>query len=215
MILWAGWSIYLSSCLWCSDWKVRKRAHSRCHNRCELDVCLACMRVLCVVMCVCLVSVWCVVCFLCGCVCVRVFVRAFVRLPEWCCTPLPTRPWWYCNPCYRQNGDRVSWSTFPPLRLIGQLRFSTSTRPPKSSLNTSQMWVFEYRSKKFVDVIVFKNCCVLTTKALNEEYKSKGIIVQCVKPGFVATKLSGIKRPSLLAPTPNAFVKSALATIGK
>ena len=52
-------------------------------------------------------------------------------------------------------------------------------------------------------------------QALNEEYKSKGIIVQCVKPGFVATKLSGIKRPSLLAPTPHAFVKSALATVGE
>jgi len=53
------------------------------------------------------------------------------------------------------------------------------------------------------------------SNALNEEYKSKGIIVQCVKPGFVATKLSGIKRPSLLAPTPHAFVQSALATVGK
>jgi len=53
------------------------------------------------------------------------------------------------------------------------------------------------------------------SNALNEEYRSKGIIVQCVKPGFVATKLSGIRRATLLAPTPDAFVKSALATVGK
>lgn len=53
------------------------------------------------------------------------------------------------------------------------------------------------------------------SNALNEEYKSKGVIVQCVKPGFVATKLSGIKRPSLLAPSPATFVKSALSTVGK
>lgn len=53
------------------------------------------------------------------------------------------------------------------------------------------------------------------SNALNDEYKSKGIIVQCVKPGFVATKLSGIKRPSLLAPSPASFVKSAMATVGK
>lgn len=52
------------------------------------------------------------------------------------------------------------------------------------------------------------------SNALNDEYKSKGIVVQCVKPGFVATKLSGIKRPSLLAPSPSAFVKSAMATVG-
>jgi len=53
------------------------------------------------------------------------------------------------------------------------------------------------------------------SNALNEEYGSRGIVVQCVKPGFVATKLSGIKRPSLMAPSPDAFVKSALATVGK
>jgi len=53
------------------------------------------------------------------------------------------------------------------------------------------------------------------SNALHEEYKSKGIVVQCVKPGFVATKLSGIRRPTLLAPSPATFVNSALATVGK
>lgn len=51
--------------------------------------------------------------------------------------------------------------------------------------------------------------------ALDKEYRSKGIIVQCVKPGFVVSKLSGIKRPSFIAPLPETFVKSAIATIGK
>lgn len=41
-----------------------------------------------------------------------------------------------------------------------------------------------------------------------------GIIVQSVRPGFVATNMSGIKRGSLFTPLPEVFVRSAMGTIG-
>ena len=65
--------------------------------------------------------------------------------------------------------------------------------------------------------------------ALQTEYRSKGIIVQvckqymtnaldtlfqCVSPAFVATAMSGIRRPSLFAPDPVTYAKRAVATIG-
>lgn len=49
---------------------------------------------------------------------------------------------------------------------------------------------------------------------LREEYKSKGIIIQNVAPGFVATKLSKIRKSSLIVPNPQQFASSALATVG-
>lgn len=50
--------------------------------------------------------------------------------------------------------------------------------------------------------------------AVAEEYKSKGIIVQCISPGFVATKMSKIRKPSFFAPSPDTYVRSALPTVG-
>lgn len=50
-------------------------------------------------------------------------------------------------------------------------------------------------------------------RALDVEYKSKGIIVQSLCPYFVSTKLSAVRR-SLTAPKPDEFVSSALKTIG-
>lgn len=52
------------------------------------------------------------------------------------------------------------------------------------------------------------------SEALTEEYRSKGVIVQCIAPGFVATKMSRIRKATLIAPYPDSYVKSALATIG-
>ncbi|XP_064634389.1 very-long-chain 3-oxoacyl-CoA reductase-like [Lineus longissimus] len=53
------------------------------------------------------------------------------------------------------------------------------------------------------------------SRGLQAEYSSKGIIVQCVMPYFVATKMSGIRRSSFFVPDPNTYVASALATVGK
>lgn len=51
------------------------------------------------------------------------------------------------------------------------------------------------------------------SKATQEEYKKKGIIVQSVLPGFVSTNMSKM-RPSFTTCTPDAFVKWALKTVG-
>lgn len=52
------------------------------------------------------------------------------------------------------------------------------------------------------------------TADLSAEYQKKGITIQSVQPGFVATKMSKIKKATLMAPTPQHFVKHALTTIG-
>ena len=56
-------------------------------------------------------------------------------------------------------------------------------------------------SKSYVDLI---------SQGMAKEYLSKGITVQCVLPGYVTSKLSKIRRPSLTVPTPNAFVRYEL-----
>jgi len=52
------------------------------------------------------------------------------------------------------------------------------------------------------------------SSSIEREYYYKGITVQCVLPGYVSTKLSGIKRSTLIAPAPHKYVKSALTTVG-
>ncbi|KAH8396180.1 hypothetical protein KR222_004656, partial [Zaprionus bogoriensis] len=49
---------------------------------------------------------------------------------------------------------------------------------------------------------------------LQTEYKSNGIVIQSVQPGFVATNMTKIRKPSVFAPSPETYVKSALATLG-
>jgi len=60
-------------------------------------------------------------------------------------------------------------------------------------------------SKAYVDVF---------TRGLCDEYKKAGIVVQSVAPGYVVSKLSKIRKPTGIAPTPEVFVKSALSTLG-
>lgn len=60
-------------------------------------------------------------------------------------------------------------------------------------------------SKAYVDVF---------TRGLCDEYRNTGIVVQSVAPGFVVSKLSGVRKPTGIAPTPEVFVKSALRTLG-
>ncbi|XP_071100112.1 very-long-chain 3-oxoacyl-CoA reductase-like [Haliotis cracherodii] len=52
------------------------------------------------------------------------------------------------------------------------------------------------------------------TKALQIEYGSRGITFQSVRPNFVATKLSGIRRSNPFCPFPDQYVRAALATLG-
>lgn len=46
------------------------------------------------------------------------------------------------------------------------------------------------------------------------EYGHRGITIQSVLPGFVATNMTKMKKGSLMAPLPKKFVESALATVG-
>ncbi|CAB4070157.1 HSD17B12 [Lepeophtheirus salmonis] len=52
------------------------------------------------------------------------------------------------------------------------------------------------------------------TRGLEAEYRSKGITIQCVLPGFVASKMSKIRRPNVFAPSPEMFVKSCMKKLG-
>jgi len=60
-------------------------------------------------------------------------------------------------------------------------------------------------SKSYVDLL---------SQGMAKEYSSKGITVQCVLPNMVVSNLSKIRRPSLMVPTPNVFVRSALSRLG-
>ena len=75
-----------------------------------------------------------------------------------------------------------------------------------AGLHPTPLLTFYSATKKFVEYF---------SVALDNEYNHKGIIVQCITPFYVTTKLSKIRRPSLLVPTPNAFVRSTIKTIGK
>lgn len=74
-----------------------------------------------------------------------------------------------------------------------------------SALNPCPLLSIYAASKAFVDVL---------TRSLAYEYAKKGIIIQSVLPGFVSTKMSKIRKPTLMAPTPENYVKSQLKTVG-
>lgn len=67
------------------------------------------------------------------------------------------------------------------------------------------MLSFYAASKAFVDKL---------SDDLQTEYRSKGIIVQSVMPGYVATNMSKIKKPTWMAPSADHYVASALKTLG-
>lgn len=49
---------------------------------------------------------------------------------------------------------------------------------------------------------------------LDTEYKTRGIVVQSVLPGPVATNMSKIRKPTWMAPSAKTFVESAVRTLG-
>lgn len=52
------------------------------------------------------------------------------------------------------------------------------------------------------------------SRALNAEYKAKGVTVQCQVPFYVATKLAKMRK-SLMVPTPKEFVDLAMRWVGQ
>jgi len=53
----------------------------------------------------------------------------------------------------------------------------------------------------------------LFSRSLAAECASRGVLVQSLCPGFVVSKLSGIRKSSLTTPTPEQYVKSAIDRI--
>ena len=53
------------------------------------------------------------------------------------------------------------------------------------------------------------------SKCIRYEYAPSNIHVQCVCPMFVCTKMSKVKRPSFLIPTPEKFVQHALCSASR
>lgn len=49
---------------------------------------------------------------------------------------------------------------------------------------------------------------------LQAEYRSSGIVVQSIQPGFVVTNMSKLRKASTFAPSADTFVASALSTLG-
>lgn len=49
---------------------------------------------------------------------------------------------------------------------------------------------------------------------LAAEAEPRGVTVQCVSPGIVATKMSKIKKATWMAPTPEKYVEASLKTVG-
>ena len=52
------------------------------------------------------------------------------------------------------------------------------------------------------------------SRSLDLEYRGSGISVQNQAPGFVATKLSKIRKPTIDAPTPDVWAKAAVRHVG-
>ncbi|KAJ7879286.1 3-ketoacyl-CoA reductase [Mycena olivaceomarginata] len=63
---------------------------------------------------------------------------------------------------------------------------------------------------------MIRRCAFLATftSARAEEVRAHNIVVEHVNTYFVVSKLSKIRRPSLLIPTPRAYVRSVLSKIG-
>ncbi|XP_028583522.2 very-long-chain 3-oxoacyl-CoA reductase [Podarcis muralis] len=74
-----------------------------------------------------------------------------------------------------------------------------------SAINPTPLLTVYSSTKAFVDYF---------SEGLSAEYKNKGVILQSVRPYFVATKMTKIRKPSAFKPTPEAYVKNALNTIG-
>lgn len=81
--------------------------------------------------------------------------------------------------------------------IINLSSYSASYPMPLLSLYAS--------SKIYVDYL---------SRALQVEYSNKGITIQSVLPAYVSTKMSKIRRSSLMVPTPQVYVKHALRTVG-
>jgi len=52
------------------------------------------------------------------------------------------------------------------------------------------------------------------TRDLEFEYRAKGIVTQCVAPGYVVSNMSKLRKATFWCPSPETYVRSALARLG-
>jgi len=74
-----------------------------------------------------------------------------------------------------------------------------------ASFNKMTLWNVYSATKKYVSWL---------SAILRQEYRDSNIIIQTVHPLLVATKMSKMSRSSFFGPFPEAFVKSAVDSIG-
>ncbi len=76
--------------------------------------------------------------------------------------------------------------------------------------------IYQIDKNKFFNIrITFDQAFVdKFSEDLATEYGKKGIVVQSVLPGFVATNMSKIKKPTWMAPSADRYVESARRTVG-
>ena len=84
-----------------------------------------------------------------------------------------------------------------------RLHCSLSIRERKASLISSHGWF-----KALIDA-PFQSY-LHQSSSLAHECRSRGVYIQSLCPGYVVSKLSGIRKATLMAPTPEQFVLSAL-----
>jgi len=74
-----------------------------------------------------------------------------------------------------------------------------------SGIIPSPMLATYSASKAFLDTF---------SAALADEVKTHGVVVQCLNPYFVVSKMSKIRKPTPTVPTAAAFVKASLSKVG-
>lgn len=103
------------------------------------------------------------------------------------------------------NIDSVVWMTRMVLSgMVERKRGSIVNISSGSALYTLPLLAEYSGAKSFVEKF---------SRAINAEYRSKGITCQCQAPFYVATKLAKLRK-SISVPTPDEYVAKAIGWIG-
>lgn len=100
--------------------------------------------------------------------------------------------------------NRVTKTVLPT--MIEQKRGLVLTLSSASSILPTCPLLSVYAASKY-----YTN---LWSTSLNVEYANKGIRFECLAPFYITSKLSKMRKASLLVPNPTTYVKSAVSTIG-
>lgn len=104
------------------------------------------------------------------------------------------------------NVNSTTWMTrFVLPQMLAQKRGAIVNIGSAAGVSTSPLLAQYGAAKSYV---------AMFSRALNAEYASKGIHVQCQVPLFVATKLAKIKKASLTVASPEGYAKAAIRAIG-